>query len=572
MAPSRPGSRAAQSQPNARRQTSAPRLSGQMGQYSPEQISKLRERFKNATALDAFKKANWFLHDLLDLPRPEGWESREELEKHIAKIRGATANDPDQNKRQKIYDEFVEASLIQGESTGRSSQWFNIWFLAPRKLTSRILGLGNKPEDVQDTTKELKRMSITIYGGTSGVGKSTYRNGKTDDEDIEFLHTWDKWANPDQDSQMLKKIDDIRTVDLDILNIDVEDDKARIKKILNNNPLLALRSKILSRIRAVEIRREQDIGKSSVFYRTYAVDSPNVSMLINHERSETQLIKEIIRPLDEDDPTWTQIVTFGDQIQQHVSHLLATIGLDGTADRNSVVHADPDEAKLIEPEYNAGVEFGIPDIASVVHETSRQTARDLLNQAIQRKSIDRIVYDSSGQFSETGLRGPSTAPGFIKRARENGFAIDAVYFYTDPETIKKRIEQREENTGRSVPPGIPEAIQANLQRYMPDYIAAGSAMFDTLRIVDTNQMDDPELIYQFTRGMSIKMELKENRYSQDETEVEFDVLPVIFVDVAKLWKYVHGREATASDNITAWWDRLAANIRNNEPDVVIYRL
>jgi hypothetical protein len=178
-----------------------------MGQYSPEQISKLRERFKNATALDAFKKANWFLHDLLDLPRPEGWESREELEKHIAKIRGATANDPDQNKRQKIYDEFVEASLIQGESTGRSSQWFNIWFLAPRKLTSRILGLGNKPEDVQDTTKELKRMSITIYGGTSGVGKSTYRNGKTDDEDIEFMHTWDNWANPDLDTQMLKKIE-----------------------------------------------------------------------------------------------------------------------------------------------------------------------------------------------------------------------------------------------------------------------------------------------------------------------------------------------------------------------------
>lgn len=150
-------------------------------------------------------------------------------------------------------------------------------------------------------------------------------------------------------------------------------------------------------------------------------------------------------------------------------------------ERGSVV-VDPDNAKLIIPEFQAHLEHKIPGGASFVHEESRQIASSLLDQAVSTSMP--IVYDTSGQFND----------GFqtLKDAKNAGYRVPAIYFIGDIDTLVARAKDRGLKTGRDVPSGIIPTMQNNVIRLIPQLWQSG--LLDSLIVIDSTDINNMKLI------------------------------------------------------------------------------
>jgi len=160
--------------------------------------------------------------------------------------------------------------------------------------------------------------------------------------------------------------------------------------------------------------------------------------------------------------------------------------------KSNAVHIDPDEARLIIPEYRAFLKHGLPGGASFVHQEARSAALEFFETATGGTGnfVENIVYDTSGQFNSGHDRN-------IREAIKRGYRVDAIYFFADMEKIYPRLQKREIETGRGVPAGIPETIQSNLRSLIPQLFkpANRGGIFNSLTIVDTSDADNPVLIY-----------------------------------------------------------------------------
>lgn len=197
--------------------------------------------------------------------------------------------------------------------------------------------------------------------------------------------------------------------------------------------------------------------------------------------------------------------------------------------KTAAVHIDPDEAKIILPEYRSFIEHGVPGGANYVHSESRELAQKLLRTSIRTQDIKNIVYDSSGQFNE--------GAEVLSLARNNGISkIDAVYFFADLSDIKERLDERESRTGRNIPSHIPQTIQSNLQSYIPSFFVPieQGGLFDSIMIYDTSKSAMPYKPSATGDGMYIP---KPVFIAQWNTDSGKPILEVVYTDDSLMNKW-----------------------------------
>lgn len=161
--------------------------------------------------------------------------------------------------------------------------------------------------------------------------------------------------------------------------------------------------------------------------------------------------------------------------------------------KSNAVHIDPDEARLVIPEYRAMLKYGLPGGSSFVHPEARALALEFFDRATGvggGAPVENIIYDTSGQFNSGHDKN-------IRQAIKNGYRIDAIYFFADMDVIWPRLKEREVKTGRGVPAGIPETIQDNLRFIIPQLFKPQSqgGLFNSLTLVDTSIPDSPQVFY-----------------------------------------------------------------------------
>jgi hypothetical protein len=185
------------------------------------------------------------------------------------------------------------------------------------------------------------------------------------------------------------------------------------------------------------------------------------------------------------------------------------------------VMVDPDDAKLIIPEYIGHISTMTPGGASYVHQESRNIAEQLRRRAAESRLP--IIYDTSGQFNN----GNQT----ISDMRDSGYRISANYFLAPTDILIQRAQEREEATGRGVPTGIISTMADNLTRIIPNLWSGG--WFDDLTLIDTSDPLNPRIILRLSLAEDLQFE-------QDETA---------------LISYF-GR-----DRMTKWWKQLPSNAK-----------
>jgi len=166
--------------------------------------------------------------------------------------------------------------------------------------------------------------------------------------------------------------------------------------------------------------------------------------------------------------------------------------IDGLYGRSVMV--DPDDAKLIIPEYQGHLSTLTPGGASYVHQESRNIAEELrVNAAANALPI---IYDTSGQFNN----GYQT----ISDMRDSGYRISANYFLAPTQTLVQRVKKREEETGRGVPSGIVSTMASNIQGIIPQLWRSG--YLDDLTLVDTTDPTNPRIILKLSLAEDLKFE------------------------------------------------------------------
>lgn len=158
------------------------------------------------------------------------------------------------------------------------------------------------------------------------------------------------------------------------------------------------------------------------------------------------------------------------------------------------VMVDPDDAKLIIPEYIGHISTLTPGGASYVHEESRNIAERLRRRAAESRLP--IIYDTSGQFNN----GNQT----ISDMRDSGYRISANYFLAPTNILIQRAQEREELTGRGVPTGIISNMADNLTRIIPSLWSGG--WLDDLTIVDTSDPLNPRIILRLSLVEDLQVE------------------------------------------------------------------
>ncbi len=137
-------------------------------------------------------------------------------------------------------------------------------------------------------------------------------------------------------------------------------------------------------------------------------------------------------------------------------------GFNGIPSRERAAHVDVDEIKTLIPEYNGYVTRDVPHLAAgSVHEESRNLSFAVISDAISQ-GID-IVFDSSGQFQND--------PGTLMRLRNAGYSLVGDYFVGPIDVLDARVAKRAQDTGRAVPIGYTNIIQANLRSIMAENMA-----------------------------------------------------------------------------------------------------
>ena len=159
--------------------------------------------------------------------------------------------------------------------------------------------------------------------------------------------------------------------------------------------------------------------------------------------------------------------------------------------RNQAITLDPDEAKLLIPEYDEYIKLKRRDAASLVHSESKTMIDKALEGNVEEELVSMkqtglgkdFVYDSSGQLQS------SNQEYLINKMRENGYKVVGFYFFLNDSEMGKRINRRRRETGRSVSVSVAQSIQSNLSS-----LEDKEEYFDEIYFYDTS---DPQNIRRF---------------------------------------------------------------------------
>lgn len=180
---------------------------------------------------------------------------------------------------------------------------------------------------------------------------------------------------------------------------------------------------------------------------------------------------------------------------------LRETGFGGIPSYDSAIVSDPDDAKIVTPEFayfaqptginEKGASFRDPRIAAKLHEESRIAAMALYYSGLNN-GLD-VVYDSSGQFRD------GYSLGATKRA---GYGIKGFYVLANNAMIEDRVESRAQATGRFVDRGMATTIASNLQSIIPQNLH----YYDELVVLDSSagvERMKPIAIYRKAQGWDI---------------------------------------------------------------------
>jgi hypothetical protein len=159
--------------------------------------------------------------------------------------------------------------------------------------------------------------------------------------------------------------------------------------------------------------------------------------------------------------------------------LLELIPYDG-------VIVDPDDAKLVIPEFQSHLKHRIPGGASFVHEESRELAEELRITAMARNL--NLIYDTSGQFN--------LGYGIFRDLTEDDYEANAIYYLSDIDAAIERAIKRAEESGRSVPVQIIRNIQDNLIRDMASHVRN----FNRVILIDSTDIENPQMMLDVIPG------------------------------------------------------------------------
>ena len=174
-----------------------------------------------------------------------------------------------------------------------------------------------------------------------------------------------------------------------------------------------------------------------------------------------------------------------------------TLAVDGSPFRPGSVIVDPDNAKMMLPEYQGHLLHQLPGGSSYVHEESRNLAEALRQRAVSANMS--VVYDTSGQFNGTYGSGQSGS-SMLAELKQKGYYIPAVYFFSNIQATTVRAKERERLTGRSVPSGIIPVMQNNLTTIVPGLWNANN--IDELVLIEASDIDDLQIMMWLKRDPS----------------------------------------------------------------------
>jgi ADP-ribose pyrophosphatase YjhB (NUDIX family)/predicted ABC-type ATPase/transposase len=162
-------------------------------------------------------------------------------------------------------------------------------------------------------------------------------------------------------------------------------------------------------------------------------------------------------------------------------------GLAGIPTRTQAITIDPDEVKLITPEYFALTVQKNRIAANIVHDESKAVAINSLKLATLRSEGEMrvlrqgkdIVYDSLGQLQDSEITDA------IEQLRVAGYKVIGYYFFADEDTASKRMRERARRTGRRVPNGLYDQSMNGIQSRIGNSIR-NRDLFDELVMFDTS--------------------------------------------------------------------------------------
>jgi len=170
---------------------------------------------------------------------------------------------------------------------------------------------------------------------------------------------------------------------------------------------------------------------------------------------------------------------------------LRTSGYDGIPGYDFAVTADPDDAKIVSPEFayfaeaigkreNGKPIYRGPSIAAALHEETRSVSNALYMSGMN-SGLD-VVYDTSGQFRDGNTLGLTKA---------FGYSIKGYYVFGQPGILESRVAERGDTSGRFVSRGMSETIGNNLASIIPQIVQ----YFDELKILDSStNVERPKVV------------------------------------------------------------------------------
>ena len=168
----------------------------------------------------------------------------------------------------------------------------------------------------------------------------------------------------------------------------------------------------------------------------------------------------------------------------------------------NTIHVDPDEIKLLLPEFRENAHSNDPGSGTFVHEESSLLAKQVVARAT--KENYNLIVDGTGDNSYEKLEAK------VNSLRSEGRTVSARYVTTDIETAIQRAHARGNETGRFVPEEYNREVHRNVSTVFEKAVRNG--LFDETVLYDTNGPTPVKLMSAVGTKLKIHDELGWQRF------------------------------------------------------------
>ena len=206
------------------------------------------------------------------------------------------------------------------------------------------------------------------------------------------------------------------------------------------------------------------------------------------------------------------------------------IGQAGIPDRTKAITVDPDEAKLVMPEWTpmgnmAGSQTHSESVALSAYTLSEVVAEQVAKLKFSKQGKD-IVHDSIGRLEKSELISPARA------AKDGGYNVVVYYFITDQSEAQKRVSFRAKMTGRRIQSGAWQSAHNSLKNSFRGLTQASnqspnrsdiSGLADVVYVYDTTNADDIKRIAVWSSKTLDELESMFGTAYRQELETQYTV-------------------------------------------------